>query len=91
MNQYELGADRCPACGENFGAATNVTSTQPPPPGAFSVCFYCGALLRFRDDLTTRIASPEELAELCEREPEAWRALIKTRIAVLARAPGRKV
>jgi hypothetical protein len=52
--------------------ATAVGATAPAPrSGDFTVCLYCGAMLRFvgeDTDATLQVATPSELAELAANE-----------------------
>lgn len=50
-----------PCCGKVLDAATG---TDRPSPADVSVCFECGSLLVFNDDLTLRILTAPELAAL---------------------------
>jgi len=51
----------CPGC----GAPNDTASAEDgaPKPGDFSVCFECGCVLRFGEDLVTRAATAEDWAE----------------------------
>jgi len=44
----------CPACGETLDGATNTTGTRAPKEGDWSVCAYCGTVLRYVDDRLLR-------------------------------------
>lgn len=48
----------CPGCGEFLGGAMG---PQQPKPGDYSVCAHCALILRFKEDLTLRAATDEEL------------------------------
>ncbi len=51
---------RCPACGATLDA---VRGQGRPKEGDWNVCAYCLAPLRFRQDLTSRRATIEELEQ----------------------------
>lgn len=72
----------CPSCFEQMDGATSINSDQTryPRPGDFSICVYCGALLRY-DDVGVTLCSEEELNELdtsSRRMMLAGRDLIKS-------------
>jgi ribosomal protein L40E len=59
----------CSRCGNHFDRATSATPTAPKPlPGSVSICYRCGALGIFNDNLTVRRPTPEELEELEQSE-----------------------
>ena len=65
--------DKCPSCLHRLNAATDpLTKIQVPHPGDFSVCFYCGQILRFDNELNVQRASEEDAAGL---DPEKLRVL----------------
>jgi hypothetical protein len=57
----------CPACGDRLDVATG---QGRPSPDDFTVCAYCGTLLRFGVALQLRIARPDETADA---DPELLR------------------
>jgi hypothetical protein len=69
MNEHSNGvtstdtSDRCPMCGRLSTAATSVDrSADPrPTPGDVSLCFGCGEILVYGDDLKLRAPELEEL------------------------------
>jgi len=69
----------CPGCKRPLQAASSAGNSVPEP-GDFSVCFDCGQILRFAQDLTATAAAESELSLL---EPakrallSSWRARIK--------------
>lgn len=57
-------------CGKPLNAATEAGPDETPPnPGDLSMCFYCGYLHTFADDLTLRELTEAELDEFM-RDPE---------------------
>lgn len=73
-------ANECPTCNRTLDAATNAESgADMPGPGDFSVCFYCGELLRFVDS-GLRLASQLELVKELEPRQVATIRLLQARI-----------
>lgn len=55
----------CPVCDYYLDCTANANKeTDPPKPGDFSVCFKCGALLRWNLEMDMKEATPEDLDEL---------------------------
>lgn len=51
----------CLACGS---ALNHVGDQQTPPnPGDFTICLYCKNIMAFRDDLSLRPLTPQEMEE----------------------------
>jgi hypothetical protein len=57
---------RCPSCGRLLDAATSFDHVNAPKPGDFTVCVYCGVLLRFTADGLEPTTS-EAVLEQCDR------------------------
>lgn len=56
---------QCLKCKTKLEATTAVRSKTPgPTPGALSICWYCGALSMFDQDLNLRELTPEEQANV---------------------------
>jgi hypothetical protein len=53
----------CPSCGSELNAATGPAGL-PPDPGDISVCYDCGEILTFNDDLTSRKLTAREMIDL---------------------------
>lgn len=53
----------CPRCGLPITASTSVEKVAAPEVGDFGICWRCGQILRYRDDLTVRAADPWELID----------------------------
>jgi hypothetical protein len=61
----------CPRCGADADGATGIDDSEPvraPKPGDLVVCLYCGSFNVYREDLTQREMTAEELASF-ERDP----------------------
>jgi hypothetical protein len=54
----------CTACGKLCDGATGVGCDGGPGPGDWTICFYCGHLMAFADDLTLRNLSDAEMVEV---------------------------
>lgn len=76
--------DACPACAAPIELATGFGDDVVPEPGAFSVCFECGALLRYGDDLSLRRLERGELREL---PPDRRALILRMQRDILARPP----
>jgi hypothetical protein len=66
----------CPYCGYVADSVSpadpNDHDTTPPTPdSAVTLCFGCGGVMMFNDDLTVRAPSPEEMAML-KSDPKIW-------------------
>lgn len=56
------GHNNCPTCGETLDAASGLTNADATPKsGDFSLCAYCGTVLRFCDDLSIAEATKEDI------------------------------
>lgn len=67
----KLEPHQCPACGYAMDAATNAEPGVDitPSPGSASICFRCGALAIYTDELQLRAPAAEELADI-KRSPQ---------------------
>jgi len=61
---YSTPESRCLRCGKKFAAATECSRTDGPTPGSLLVCFHCGAVTVYDDDLRIRPFTEREAAEL---------------------------
>lgn len=58
-------SNHCPSCNKHLDAASGLTDSDiSPKEGDFSICAYCGAVLRFRQELTVELATEEDLDEI---------------------------
>ena len=81
----ETPASKCPACGHPLTRATGIDGgEQAPDPGDYSVCLYCGQLLRFDEDLAVRPATLDEAGD--ELDEWALGMLLRARCMILQRA-----
>lgn len=66
----------CPACGYRLDAAMDAAGSDAAPgPGDFTVCFGCGAVLRYTDELGVRLVKEDEIDALYLVDPEQWRLI----------------
>ena len=66
MNQRLASTLKCPSCGSKNDGATLVEGAESisPKDGDLGVCFYCGTIYAYQDDVTTlKEVSDEELAK----------------------------
>jgi len=59
-----MPATSCPSCGYPLDAASDIQGDATPSPGDLSMCIRCTSFLTFKDDLTLRLMTLEEIAEL---------------------------
>jgi hypothetical protein len=60
-----MKATDCPNCGKKLDAATCVTDDGArPSPDDLTICFYCGHLMAFADDLSFRKLTDDEMHEI---------------------------
>lgn len=59
----------CPCCGTKVDTSTHHTETTPSP-GDVAVCLYCSSVSLYKEDLTLREPTREELDTLLTQVPE---------------------
>lgn len=69
MNYDFVEPSICSKCGYNFDCATDLRVENRPKPGDWSMCFKCGNIAVFDEQLKVRSATQEELLRAIE-EPE---------------------
>ena len=65
MDTHRHRPTSCPGCGNKLDASSG-NDGVPPKAGDASLCWYCGALLLYREDLTLRPMSTLEKVEHLE-------------------------
>ena len=65
----------CPVCKAILDGVTSIKEETGPNANSFSVCCYCGVILRFSEDLTLLLATPEDILEI-KKEPESYNQLL---------------
>lgn len=82
---YMKRASLCPRCGHTLtGAMETTPAGGAPEPGDTSVCISCASVLVYKDDLTLRPATAEELVEIFadhELGPVLRRAIISVNLS----------
>jgi len=69
MKHHCVTKAECPRCFYQLDCAFAAdASDDPPVPGDFTLCFKCGAILVFTDDLDVRPATDDDLEALEARE-----------------------
>lgn len=90
----EIPELRCTVCDASLNRAGNLGEEERiPEPGNFTICLYCSHLLVFKDDLSLRDATEEEMAEAIDttdiqevlQMAKAFRERYKTHIAEMRR------
>jgi hypothetical protein len=73
-------ASECPACGHPLNAATGIDDPSArPSPGDVSICWECAAVLAFTEDLSVRLMSNAEVAELSRDDPALYDTVQRAR------------
>ena len=67
---------RCLHCGHPLTATTGVNHNERPGPGDVVICWTCGAIMKFANDLTVRGMTDQEAKDLLA-DPEYSRYLAK--------------
>ena len=69
MDSYRLKESKCPTCSHLLDAATGEAG-ETPKNGDFSVCFYCGEILRFKGEEGDIVKALNEDIQELRRECE---------------------
>lgn len=64
MNTHETPETKCPVCVGKINACTGVDHDSTPNKDDVTLCFGCGTLLFFNEDLTVRIPTVTETKNL---------------------------
>lgn len=65
MSSHRTSDDnKCDTCGRTLNAATAVEDGKRPMPGSVSICWYCGVVRLFDDQLRLRKPNDAEALEL---------------------------
>lgn len=77
----------CPGCNRQSDAATPVEGDGDiiPKEGDITICFYCGCISDFNEDLSIKKIAPERLALFELIDPESYQMIIATRASILLR------
>jgi hypothetical protein len=66
--ETRMPACKCPGCGYDLDAATNLLGVGAPTPGDITICLMCGRLMKFTDALLLRELTGPELIEALQDE-----------------------
>lgn len=78
-----LPESNCPSCDKRLDAASTLENDDiQPKSGDVSICLYCASFLTFTENLSIRLLTTEEIAEL---EDNIRIVLMKMRRAIIAR------
>jgi hypothetical protein len=64
MTAHLLEPSACLSCGKISDAVTNPLDDDGPEPGNITICWYCGHIMAFADDLTFRELTSKEAYEI---------------------------
>lgn len=78
IGQQLLWEPKCPHCEEMLDGATVAYGKQNvlPNPGDFSICIYCGNMIRFNEELEMEKLSPEYLETIKKKAPITYVKLV---------------
>lgn len=87
MNSGQIDTKiKCSHCGELLNGFTGVAHEEKPSDDDFSICFYCGTLGKYANNVTKLVpVSKEELAKLKLDDPQTYKAVIATIIVIKRR------
>lgn len=81
---------KCPHCAYGAECATGVRTDATPKPGSINLCFGCGELSLFDDELKLRMPTVTELLEM-QRDKEGWAELMHLQTVVKRDARNRRI
>ena len=87
MRTYRTIESRCPVCRTELSAATSTEDvpTRGPWPGDFSLCFDCGAMLRYDDLSRPRLATVDDQLEILMAQPDDFWRMKRLHLAIQRR------
>lgn len=62
----------CTKCGENMNGTAGIGNDTTPDPGDTAVCFYCGHIMVFGEDLKLRDPTGKEMIEIASDPNVIW-------------------
>lgn len=71
MKTTKLGTDYCPSCDGILDTCTSTDGEEVPSPGDVTLCFYCGEVLQFTDDMSTQIL-PDVVIDSFDEEQKTY-------------------
>lgn len=82
MNSFKTPPSPCPYCGRVLDGATSLdTGIDKMPVGSFSVCAYCGHIMRLDEHMVLRKTTAKDFQELLS-EPEQMAKVIAASIVI---------
>lgn len=72
VQHHSTPESKCPVCGTVVDMATGVGGPEAPQPGNISICIKCAGVSKYSEEMTLVPISTEEMAEICDTDPEAW-------------------
>lgn len=85
MTTTRTPLNHCPFCHEVVGAATSIARRASPAPGDYGVCWNCGNLLAYHDDLTVRESTVREMMSDPDVSPDSKRRMLVVQAEIRAR------
>ncbi len=64
VKDMKIVESKCPTCGKKLNAAKALEEQSTPVAGDISICFYCGSILSFQEDLSMKRMDIDELLSL---------------------------
>lgn len=69
--------NRCPECNGKTDAATSIEGDYKPSGGDISLCFHCGAINQFSNDLSIVPIEAGLMEHIKEDDPENYKMIMK--------------
>lgn len=76
----------CPECNYISDATAGLNCEDEPNVGDISICFKCGAITEFDEDLQLIEMSDEKLSQIKKESPEDYQMLIDAVIMIKAKS-----
>lgn len=67
MFTFRLRPSKCPACSKKLDQISNITGSNRPVVGDFTVCSGCATVLRIQEGMTLRVANALDLSVMSSR------------------------
>lgn len=92
MKATRITEQVCPYCKAHHDAATMATGNKKggPSPQGFTICFACGEICQFNDELQMCHPDPTELEDMERRQPEDYLLMLTAQALIKFRAGGAK-
>lgn len=76
-NAIRYKEQHCPSCNHILDAATHIENDEViPSEGDYSICMYCGEILRFGKDQELILATQEDLENLIDVDMDVYDQLV---------------